>query len=1491
MAEAKNNFLKAKMNQDLDDRLLPNGEYRTAQNILVGKSEEASVGTLENIKGNELIAATTIADGVYGKMYIIGYLMDSSRDRIYTFLTDWTGDGEAPVNASCSIRFLNVNNTTQYQTLVSGSFLNFSTQSPIIAVNLLEDLLFFTDNRNQPRKINVQTAVNDASHYYKENHISVAKYNPYQPISLIKEEVESVVSVTSTTVFVTAVNSNIVAGMTLLGTTTAGVDTILPTEYIKVVSAVTTAANTTITIDTPPATAISQTDVIYFLASTMTDQSSVTTWPGDPDYLQDKFVRFGYRFKFEDNEYSIFSPFTQIAYIPKQNGYFINSNEKGAFNSTILDWFENGINNIELIVPLPDKANNIASSYKISSVDLLYSESDQSSVKVIDTVLVNEISSSSADNTFYKYSYQSRKPIRTLPQDQTVRVYDKVPVKAKTQEIISNRVVYGNFQTKHTPPDTINYSINIEKKIANPQYTNFIEYPNHTIKQNRNYQVGFVLSDKFGRQSDTILSPVAESTIGTSNSRGSTIYAPYIKDDPAGSNIPDPTFMPSGVLNWFGNSIVMLVNSAITGGSGPLAPGLYADQIGVGFDVEKLTTPVISNTTYTFVISTASGAFTSIPTVNSYMRGASVDYVEVTSVTGTGTSADPYIVTTDGRVSDMYLADLTLATSIADTKFAYNENVLGWYSYKIVVKQNEQEYYNVYSAGAMKDVPLDYTTSPSVPPTAANTVTPSTSFITLINDNINKVPRDLSEVGPQDKTFRSSVRLFGRVENTTNVFSNTGNAQYYPDNRNFTTNTIEDLFDLFDVDAVTQGSSPIAITDPSNPYHGFFKSESNPFIAEFITSSQTSEQFGVFNEKVGGNYQDIENLTILETEPVVSALDIYWETAQAGLISDLNWDVAVGFDGPVTINPTFSFEETDAIGTALTQNFYPLDKLGSQITTTTATMVASSVRLGVTTDFELISLPGGDYRIQNTVGYEYINNSSTQDVFTFDITFNQAANQPTTWGTKTLSFTGSLTNNTPSFTIATPNPYYFYNDTYVVDQVIHNFGAQSDSVNGANVNDAEEKEDLRWTIIAGNAAGYFDIVATTGELRLTTAGLASGNNSYPITIRLEDASLNGATPGAGSLHFDQNITVIKGYPQSDSYVSSIANKNWSSQSENRTSGCSGNHSQFDNICCYISDSAISNSNLPNFANSGGFVAVTNQQPCSAIPIPNSRDAYRIGNSQSVGEFAFGIEDAKVTYFQGTCGSPPSPTQIKSNITMRVYHTTATNPTSSDWTRIADINGLSGQGPFSPSLNDYIEYIKLDPTFYAATGNGSSPIQNVYFAGNTPGKYAFLIKLESIVSCVNGGGSTFNTTLTTSLRDLHYINTNQTQDKTNHVIYNNGGSGYTSSSSVCSIQDLTTDSVWADNPFPEYIREFYTLPDLVTVYTPPVADRFYPATDPSQTFTTEITAVPKLNAAGLKDETIAAPYSAIKRGTPSGGGGAGVCSSLNYAAPRFDKLFP
>ena len=55
MAENKNSFIKSKMNKDLDDRLVPNNEYRDAKNIAVSRSEDQDVGALEAVLGNEII--------------------------------------------------------------------------------------------------------------------------------------------------------------------------------------------------------------------------------------------------------------------------------------------------------------------------------------------------------------------------------------------------------------------------------------------------------------------------------------------------------------------------------------------------------------------------------------------------------------------------------------------------------------------------------------------------------------------------------------------------------------------------------------------------------------------------------------------------------------------------------------------------------------------------------------------------------------------------------------------------------------------------------------------------------------------------------------------------------------------------------------------------------------------------------------------------------------------------------------------------------------------------------------------------------------------------------------------------------------------------------------------------------------------------------------------------------------------------------------------
>ncbi len=54
----------------------------------------------------------------------------------------------------------------------------------------------------------------------------------------------------------------------------------------------------------------------------------------------------------------------------------------------------------------------------------------------------------------------------------------------------------------YSAPNGLDYYVGVDQKSAQQ----FIEYPQHHIKQNRNYQVGIILADSYGRQPDIVLS-------------------------------------------------------------------------------------------------------------------------------------------------------------------------------------------------------------------------------------------------------------------------------------------------------------------------------------------------------------------------------------------------------------------------------------------------------------------------------------------------------------------------------------------------------------------------------------------------------------------------------------------------------------------------------------------------------------------------------------------------------------------------------------------------------------------------------------------------------------------------------------------------------------------------------------------------------------------------------------------------------------------------
>ena len=89
MSELNHRFHAGRMNKDLDERLVPNGEYRDALNVQVATSEGSDVGSLQTILGNRGIASTVFNDaGISGDdYYCVGSIVDEKENKIYWLIS------------------------------------------------------------------------------------------------------------------------------------------------------------------------------------------------------------------------------------------------------------------------------------------------------------------------------------------------------------------------------------------------------------------------------------------------------------------------------------------------------------------------------------------------------------------------------------------------------------------------------------------------------------------------------------------------------------------------------------------------------------------------------------------------------------------------------------------------------------------------------------------------------------------------------------------------------------------------------------------------------------------------------------------------------------------------------------------------------------------------------------------------------------------------------------------------------------------------------------------------------------------------------------------------------------------------------------------------------------------------------------------------------------------------------------------------------------
>lgn len=411
----QNTFIQGRMNKDLDERLIPQGEYRDALNIRVVNSSGSHVGALENALSNE--QKSNIDFGT--NAVCLGAVSDDEAQKVYWFVLSDTGSYIARYNQKTDTADIILTDTRNPQDAddPQNNVLNFD-KAHLIQANILTDVdsdkkfLYFTDGYNPPRRINIDTAVSFSANAFTEDDVNVIVKPPIYP-------------------------------------------------------------------------------------PTITAKSSTSR---EVNYLEDKFLHFAYRYKYVDGEVSAISPFSEVSFFPK------------AFDYSYLEGTNRSMVNSARVVSI---GFNTGPSV-VKEVDILYKESLGQNIYLAKTI--NKAGEKYADFADVTIDFDNSSIYKVLPEDEISRLFDNVPLKAKTQDIISNRLVYGNYEEGYDLEDRDGKYINIDLNTSIESEAFDVGPALPTLKSNMGYEVGIVYLDEYGRSSTVLTSDNNSSLVPFSKS-------------------------------------------------------------------------------------------------------------------------------------------------------------------------------------------------------------------------------------------------------------------------------------------------------------------------------------------------------------------------------------------------------------------------------------------------------------------------------------------------------------------------------------------------------------------------------------------------------------------------------------------------------------------------------------------------------------------------------------------------------------------------------------------------------------------------------------------------------------------------------------------------------------------------------------------------------------------------------------------------------------
>ena len=209
------------------------------------------------------------------------------------------------------------------------------------------------------------------------------------------------------------------------------------------------------------------------------------------------FPRIAYRYRYQDGEYSAISPFSQVSFMP------------GAFDYHPKKGYNIGMSNRVKEIKVGDL--NLNRPDGVVEIDIIYKDDSSPNLYVVDTIKPSTFFNSDLDDTVgvtlsywegRSYTIKSEQVSRVIESNQLLRPWDNVPKKALAQDISGNRIIYGNY--------TQGYDLIANGEDYFPDFNlavlsdNFFNASKPSIKSLREYQVGAVFVDKYGRETPVV---------------------------------------------------------------------------------------------------------------------------------------------------------------------------------------------------------------------------------------------------------------------------------------------------------------------------------------------------------------------------------------------------------------------------------------------------------------------------------------------------------------------------------------------------------------------------------------------------------------------------------------------------------------------------------------------------------------------------------------------------------------------------------------------------------------------------------------------------------------------------------------------------------------------------------------------------------------------------------------------------------------------------